>query len=133
MAPRRSLAIGPVGAGILTGVAALLSSWTLRNFSLPTELRLLVALLPGPFFVWFILVELRALQRADEFQRRVLLESLAIAFPAAITIAVVIDGLQKGGFVTAWSIGDLWPFLALTWLPALWIADRRYPRDGGEE
>jgi hypothetical protein len=133
MARQRSLVVGPLGAGLLTGLAALVSSWTLRNFSLPTELRLLVALLPGPFFVWFILVELRALQRADEFQRRVLLESLAIAFPAAITIAVVIDGLQKGGFVTAWSIGDLWPFLALTWLPALWIADRRYPRDGGEE
>jgi hypothetical protein len=124
--------MGPVGAGLLTGLAALLSSWTLRNLSLPAELRFLVALVPGPVFVWFILVELRALRRADEFQRRVLLESLAIAFPAAITIAVVIDGLQKGGFVTAWTIGDLWPFLALTWLPALWIAGRRYPRDGGE-
>jgi hypothetical protein len=133
MARERSFLMGPVGAGILTGLAALVSSWTLRNFSLTTELRFLVALLPGPFFVWFILVELRALKRCDEFQRRVLLESLAIAFPAAITIAVVIDGLQKGGFVTTWSIGEVWPFLALTWLPALWIADRRYPRDRGEE
>ena len=123
----------PVGAGILTGLAALVSSWTLRNVALTTELRFLVALMPGPFFVWFILVELRALKRTDEFQRRVLLESLAIAFPAAITIAVVIDGLQKGGFVTGWSIGDVWPFMALTWLPALWIVDRRYPRDGTEE
>ena len=125
--------MGPIGAGILTGVAALVSSWTLRNVPLTTELRFLVALLPAPFFVWFILVELRALRRGDEFQRRVLLESLAIAFPAAITIAVVVDGLQKGGFVTAWSIGDVWPFMALTWLPALWIADRRYPRSGGDE
>ena len=133
MARRRGFLTGPVGAGILTGLAAVVSSWTLRNVSLTTELRFLVALVPAPFFIWFILVELRALKRTDEFQRRVLLESLAIAFPAAITIAVVIDGLQKGGFVTGWSIGDVWPFLALTWLPALWIADRRYPRDGGEE
>jgi hypothetical protein len=133
VARRRSLVSGPVGAGILAGLAALVSSWTLRNVSLPTEVRFLVALVPGPFFVWFILAELRALKRIDEFQRRVLLESLAIAFPAAITIAVVIDGLQKGGFVTGWSIGDVWPFLALTWLPALWIVDRRYPRDGADE
>jgi hypothetical protein len=133
VARRRSLVSGPVGAGILAGLAALVSSWTLRNVSLTTELRLLVALVPGPFFVWFILAELRALTRSDEFQRRVLLESLAIAFPAAITIAVVVDGLQKGGFVSGWRIGDVWPFMALTWLPALWIVDRRYPRDGTDE
>ena len=133
MATRRSLQVGPIGSGILSGLTAVISSWVLRHVSLGTEVRLLVALLPAPFFVWFILAELRTLKRLDEFHRRVVLDSLAIAFPLAITIAVVIDGLQKGGFVATWSIGDLWPFLALVWLPALWIASRRYPRAGGDE
>jgi putative transcriptional regulator len=60
MTGKRSVLMGPVVAGILTGLAALVSSWTLRNVSLATGPRFLLALVPAPFFAGFILVELRA-------------------------------------------------------------------------
>lgn len=126
-------ATGPVIAGIVAGLTSLLSSWILRHSILPTEARVLVALVPGPFFVWFIFAELRWIRTFDEFQRRVVLDSLAIAFPSAITLGVVIDALQKGGFVTTWGVGDVWPFMAILWLPSLWIASRRYPRTRVDE
>jgi hypothetical protein len=123
----------PILAAAAAGLAAFASSWLLQHAELKTITRVLAALVPGPFFVWFVLEELRWVRRMDEFQRRVVLDSLAIAFPIAITIGVVIDGLQKGGFVSTWTVGDVWPFMALVWLPALWIAGRRYPRDDVDE
>lgn len=129
----RGRASGPVIAGIVSGLAALLSSSILRQPGIAPGWRLFVALLPAPFFVWFLLTELRWVRGLDEFHQRVVLDSLAIAFPATITIGVVIDGLQQGGFITTWGVGDVWPFMALIWLPSLWIANRRYPRnDAGE-
>lgn len=133
MRSNRRRLIGLMIAGVCAGIAALGSSWTLRHMDLTTSARLVVALLPGPFFIWLVLAELRWLRTMDEFQRRVVLDSLAIAFPVAITIGVVVDGLQKGGFVATWSVGDVWPFMALAWVPSLWIANRRYPSDHADE
>lgn len=101
-------------------------SFLLRRGLVEGPARVAAALLPVPFFVVFILAELRWVRESDEFHRNVLLESLAIAFPAAIVLAVVVEALQKAGLVTGWSIGDVWPWMALLWIPALWIALRRY-------
>jgi hypothetical protein len=98
----------------------------LRHLELGGAGRFWVAVLPVPFFLWFIVAELRWVRSLDEFHQRVVLQSLAIAFPAALLLAVTVERLQKGGFVTGWSVGDVWPFMALLWLPALWIAYRRY-------
>ena len=86
----------------------------------------IISLLPIPFFIAFIWVELRWIRAQDEFYRGVILESLAIAFPLAIVIGVVVEALQKAGVLTTLTVGDVWPFMALMWLPALWIARRRY-------
>jgi hypothetical protein len=115
-------------AAVLSGAAALVSSWLLRHVELGTLPRLLVAALPAPVFLWFIVAELRWLRTLDEFQQRVVLESLAIAFPGAILLAVTIDALQKGGFVSGWSVGEVWPYMALLWVPALLYTHRRYDR-----
>jgi hypothetical protein len=88
--------------------------------------RLVAALLPVPFFLALVHAEMRCFRESDEFHRAVMLHSLAIAFPAAIVLGVVVDALQKGGFVTSWSVGDVWPFMAILWIPALWISRRRY-------
>jgi hypothetical protein len=104
------------------------SSWLLRHVALPSAVRLLVAAIPAPVFLWFIVTELHLIRTFDEFQRRVVLEALAISFPVAILIAVTIDALQKGGFVAGWSVGDVWPFMALLFVPALLYTQRRYDR-----
>jgi hypothetical protein len=115
-------------AAVLSGATALASSWLLRHVALPSAVRLLVAAFPAPVFLWFIVTELQWIRTFDEFQRRVVLEALAISFPVAILLAVTIDALQKGGFVAGWSVGDVWPFMALLFVPALLYTQRRYDR-----
>jgi hypothetical protein len=127
---KRGSDVHAIVAGIAAGGSALASSWVLRHTDFDTALRLFVALIPVPLFLWFIIAELRLVRRFDEFQRRVVLEALAIAFPAAIMVAVTVESLQKGGFVTSWTVGDVWPFMALVWLPALYYTHRRYQRGG---
>jgi hypothetical protein len=122
----RDYTVQPVVAGLLAAASALLSSWLLRGQDHGVAGRVVLALLPVPFTALFIGAELRWIRRLDEFHRRVILDSLAIAFPAAILVAVVVEGLQKAGFVTGWTLGDVWPWMALTWVPALWIAYRRF-------
>ena len=115
-----------LAAGALSAASALGSSYLLRHGGVSGGARLLLALLPVPFFVAFIVAELRWVRRCDEFHRRVILDSLAVAFPAAIVLAVTIEGVQRAGYLTSWTVGDVWPFMALLWLPALWLALRRY-------
>jgi hypothetical protein len=122
----RDSSVYPVVAGLLAAGSALLASWLLRSQDHGVAGRVALALLPAPFTALFIGAELRWIRRLDEFHRRVVLDSLAIAFPAALLLAVVVEGLQKAGFVTGWTLGDVWPWMALTWVPALWIAYRRY-------
>jgi len=115
-------------AAVVSGAAAIASSWLLRHTTLPMLVRLLVAALPAPLFLWFIMTELSWVRSLDEFHRRVILEALAIAFPVAILLAVTVDALQKGGFVAGWTVGDVWPFMALLFVPALFYTQRRYDR-----
>jgi hypothetical protein len=112
--------------GGLSAGSVMVTNAVLRSAQLPQVVRVAVALLPLPFFFAFIWAELRWIRHQDEFHRGVLLESLAIAFPLAIALAVVIESLQKAGLLPNLSVGDVWPWMALTWLPALWIAVRRY-------
>jgi len=118
--------VHPVLAGLLAAGSALASSWLLRGQDHTVAGRVVLALLPAPFTALFIVAELRWIRRLDEFHRRVVLDSLAIAFPTAILLAVVVEGLQKAGFVTDWTLGDVWPWMALMWVPALWVAYRRF-------
>jgi hypothetical protein len=122
--PISSATLAVVGA--LSVGSAVLANAVLRGDQLAQWPSVAVALLPLPFFVAFIWAELRWIRGQDEFHRGVLLESLAIAFPLAIVMAVVIESLQKAGVFTSMTVGDAWPWMALTWLPALWIARRRF-------
>jgi len=112
--------------GGLSVASVVAANAVLSNVQLAHGVRAAVALLPLPFFFAFIWAELRWIRHQDEFHRGVLLESLAIAFPLAIALAVVIESLQKAGLLPTLSVGDVWPWMALTWVPALWIAVRRY-------
>jgi len=114
-------------AGVLSIGTTLLADLALERLSIATgALRLLVAISPLPFFFLFIFAEFRWIREQDEFHRRVLLDSLAITFPLVIAEAVTLDALQSAGFLTHLGIGHVWPFMALTWVPCLWIAVRRY-------
>ena len=121
----RSLRVLLVTA-LVSVVTALGSSWLLRAGLVSGDARVAVALAPVPFFALFVWAEAAWIRRADEFHRKVLLDSLAIAFPAAILLAVTVESLQKAGLATGWTIGDLWPWMGMLWVPAIAIAYRRY-------
>jgi uncharacterized membrane protein YidH (DUF202 family) len=114
------------GVAVLSIASVLASNALLRQSELAPGLRVVLALLPLPFFLAFIWAELRWIKQQDEFHRGVFLESLAIAFPLSIALAVVIESLQKALVLPALSVGDVWPWMALTWVPSLWISARRY-------
>jgi hypothetical protein len=65
-------------------------------------------------------------RRADEFARRVLLESLAIAYPVAMLLGLTVEYLQKAGFLPGVNVGRVWPFQALMWVVAYAYAHWRY-------
>ena len=116
-----------VVAGLLSIGTAILADLAIERLTITSGLlRLLVAVSPLPFFFRFIVEEFRWIRAQDEFHRRVLLDSLAIAFPLAIAGGVTVDALQSAGFLTSLGIGDVWPFMALSWVPSVWIATRRY-------
>src|SRR5690242_2215317 len=50
----------------------------LENAALAGPLRIVIALVPVPFFVYCLLTEIRYIRNLDELQRRIQLEALAI-------------------------------------------------------
>jgi hypothetical protein len=127
MTRNRSGAVPLVVAGLLSIATATLTDLALERFDIGSvPLRMMIALLPVPFFALFIVAEFRWIRGQDEFHRKVFLHSLAIAFPLVIAEAVTVDALQSAGFLTGITVGDLWPYMALSWFPALVGASWRY-------
>jgi hypothetical protein len=62
----------------------------------------------------------------DELQRRIQLEALAIAFPAAMMLGMAVEYLQKAGFARGVEVGDVWPIMLLLYVPAILFARWRY-------
>ncbi|MGH7546255.1 MAG: hypothetical protein ACREKI_08750 [Gemmatimonadota bacterium] len=124
-APRRMM-LSIWAAGILAASTIITVSWLLESFRFSPAWRLAIAVLPVPAFVLFIASEVQLLRLLDEMQKRIQLEALAIAFPAGIVFAIAVEYLQKAGFLTEWTFGDVWPWMAMLYAPAYLIARRRY-------
>ncbi len=65
---------------------------------------------PVVFIVWIMLAGVQSFRRADEYQQRVQLESLAVGFLAAM-IAAIVFLLLEGARIHTSSAGE-WVFLA---------------------
>ncbi|MBI1391075.1 MAG: hypothetical protein GC154_21825 [bacterium] len=89
--------------------------------------RFATSMLPLPGFVAVALVELAYVKYMDEFQRRILLEALAIAFPAALAVCFIGGNMQEAGVISAVNINKMiWPWMVFTIIPAYAIAWWRY-------
>ena len=89
---------------------------------------LLVALAPIPPFtaaLWFMI---RGIAGADELERRVHLEALAVAFPLSVLMLMVLGLLDLAIDLNPadWSYRHLWPIMAMFWFLGLALARRRY-------
>jgi hypothetical protein len=94
----------------------------------PTWLRVAAALLPvipTAVALWAIAAGLRA---ADELQRRVHLEALAIAYPLAILLLMTLGLLELAVGLNPedWSYRHVWIYLPMFYFVGLFIAWRRY-------
>ncbi len=90
--------------------------------------RLTVALIPIVPFVAFIWKFIGSMREADELERRIQLEALAIAFPLAMVLLMVLALVQLAVPLNPddWSYRHVWYFLPIFWLGGLSIARRRY-------
>ncbi len=91
-------------------------------------MRAAIALMPVPLFAWFVFSFVRFMAQADELQKRIQLEALAIAFPTAIVLFMTLGlldiaiGLPYENF----GLKHIWTFMPMIYFLGLAIATRRY-------
>lgn len=89
---------------------------------------ILVALLPVPALFVALWAFIRGVGRADELERRIHLEALAVAFPLSLALLMVLGLLELATDLNRanWSYRHLWPFMVIFWLAGMALARRRY-------
>lgn len=94
----------------------------------PRWLRVGAALLPVVPTILALLAIAAGLREADELQRRVHLEALAIAYPLAILLMMTLGLLELAVGLNPhdWSYRHTWIYLPLFYFMGLWLAWRRY-------
>jgi hypothetical protein len=114
--------------GIAWFVAYVVARAVLEQPDLPRGLRLAAALLPVPLFAAFLVRFVRSLRGADELERRIHLEALAIAFPLTILLLQTLWLLERavGLKFEDWSYGHVWAYLPLFYFLGLVVSRRRY-------
>lgn len=125
---------GSGNAAVIWGIAWFLTYFVARGVlekmgaPAPDPGRVAVALVPiVPFglFLWYFTDTLR---KGDELERRIQLEALAIAFPLAVLLFMVLALVELAMPLNPndWSYRHVWQFLPILWLGGLAIAKRRY-------
>jgi hypothetical protein len=107
--------------------------WTVRIWlesapSMPDHKRLLLSFVPAPVFALFLWRFIKGIRGADELERRIQLESLAVAFPLGLLLLTTLGLVQRAVTLSPadWSFNHVWPMFALLYLLGLVIARRRY-------
>jgi Kef-type K+ transport system membrane component KefB len=124
---------GPATGGatvILTALVAAAvdigASLMLRYLDVSPAARIAMALLPVPANVWLLVMIVRSVRKLDEFQKRVHLEAVVIAFLATGLAVFVYGYLQKAQAVGALNMGLVWGFMGIFYALGYFIAARHY-------
>jgi hypothetical protein len=90
--------------------------------------RLAVAIVPIVPFALFLWYFIRGLRKGDELERKIQLEALAIAFPLAILLLMILALVELAHPLNPddWSYRHVWTFLPVFWLAGQMIARRKY-------
>ena len=114
--------------GLLWASIYLLSRGLLELQLAQTWIRVVVALLPTPFFVWYLWTWFKGAAAMDELQRRIELEALGFAFPATIVFLMTVGLLDLAVTLPPedFSLHHIWIFMPFAYYIGLWRAKRRY-------
>lgn len=94
----------------------------------PAALRVGIALMPVPFFVWWLWTWMMGVSQMDELERRIELEALAFAFPLAVILLMTLGLLDIAVPLNPddFSLRHIWALMPLLYYIGLWRAKRRY-------
>ena len=94
----------------------------------PPAGRVAIALLPVPFFAWWLWTWMNGVNQMDELERRIELEALAVAFPLAVIFLMTLGLLDVAIALNPddWSPRHVWAMMPLLYYIGLWRAKRRY-------
>ena len=114
--------------GLLWASGYLLSRGLLELAITSPVLRVAIALLPTPFFVYYLWTWMKGVGEMDELERRIELEALGFAFPAAIVFLMTIGLLDLAITLKPddWSLHHVWLMMPLFYYAGLWRAKKRY-------
>ena len=99
--------------------------WLFKRGGLHSPARLLLAFVPVPLWIFFVVAFVRAVRRMDELQQQIYLQALSVAFGLALALALVFAGLERSGiYRAAWS--DVVSSLMFLWVIAYILASWRY-------
>ena len=114
--------------GLLWASVYLLSRGLLELTIPSSAARVAIALLPAPFFIYYLWTWMTGVNEMDELQRRIELEALGFAFPAAVVFLMTIGLLDLAVTLRPgdWSLHHVWLMLPLFYYAGLWRAKKRY-------
>jgi hypothetical protein len=114
--------------GLLWASVYLLSRGLLEITIPSSAARVAIALLPTPFFIYYLWTWMKGVSEMDELQRRIELEALGFAFPAAVVFLMTIGLLDLAITLSPddWSLHHVWLMLPLFYYAGLWRAKKRY-------
>ncbi len=100
----------------------------LREFQVQGWLRVAAALVPILPFVLFLSMVLAQIRSLDEMWRRIHLEALAIAFPLAVLLLMILGLMEMATGLSPdnWSYRHVWIFLPIFYAIGLVSSVRRY-------
>ncbi len=100
--------------------------WALGHMELGATARMVVALLPLPGNISLIALVLRGIRRLDEFQKRVHLEAVTVAFLSTGVAVFVYGYLQKAHAAGPLNMVLVWAFMLIFYAAGYFIAVSHY-------
>jgi len=111
---------------LLATIVDIGAAMALEQIGLSPAARIAIALLPLPGNLALLVLVLRRIRRLDEFQKRVHLEAVMVAF-LATGIAVFVYGyFQKAHVVGPFNVLYIWAFMACFYGVGYAVAMRHY-------
>ena len=114
--------------GLLWASIYLLSRGLLELAIPSAPLRVVIALLPTPFFVYYLWTWMKGVGEMDELERRIELEALGFAFPAAVVLLMTLGLLDLAVALNPddFSLRHIWAMMPIFYYAGLWRAKKRY-------